>query len=263
MEAFQSRLEAAEKVASKKENYYRGDRWKKTDYSESEKKEQHMKSTTQHEDDRNTFGRHKRERYDKGWMQEDRGYKRDGSREDQKRGHSSRDSELGGYSSKAEKHRDEKQSQGKSLSLSDIKHKFLKPSEDDLSSYSAPKDYKPQQSSSKLHTHSSLNSRFQKPSEDTALWTKTHPQDSKEQLVSDQKSSDAVAKIDGERTPSDEKEKSQKEYQADTSEKKQTSSDTKTSCSRYFTTPKTVLTLYSISYMVRSLWLEGCLLGPI
>lgn len=95
------------------------------------------------------------------------------------------------------------------------------------------------------------------------MWTKTHPQDSKEQLVSDQKSSDAVAKIDGERTPSDEKEKSQKEYQADTSEKKQTSSDTKTSCSRYFTTPKTVLTLYSISYMVRSLWLEGCLLGPI
>eukprot|EP00075_Anas_platyrhynchos_P034887 XP_027324140.1 CWF19-like protein 2 isoform X1 [Anas platyrhynchos] len=232
MEAFQSRLEAAEKVASKKENYYRGDRWKKTDYSESEKKEQHMKSTTQHEDDRNTFGRHKRERYDKGWMQEDRGYKRDGSREDQKRGHSSRDSELGGYSSKAEKHRDEKQSQGKSLSLSDIKHKFLKPSEDDLSSYSAPKDYKPQQSSSKLHAHSSLNSRFQKPSEDTALWTKTHPQESNEQFVSDQKSSDAVSKIDGERTTTDEKEKSQKEYQADTSEKKQTSSDTKTSCSR-------------------------------
>lgn len=73
-------------------------------------------------------------------------------------------------------------------------------------------------------------------------------------LISDQKSSDVVVKIDGE-TPTDEKEKSQKEYQADTSEKKQTSSDTKTSCSRYFTTPKTVLTLCSISYMVRSLWL--------
>ncbi|NXI67693.1 C19L2 protein, partial [Anseranas semipalmata] len=233
MEAFQSRLEEAEKVASKKENDYRDGRWKKTDYSESEKKEQHMKNETQHKDDRNMFGRRMRERYGKGWMQEDRGYQRDGSREDQKRGHSSRDSELRGYSSKAEKHTDEKRSQEKSFSLSDIKHKFLKPSEDDLSSYSPPKDYKSQHSSSKLSVHSSLSSRFQKPSEDTASWTKTHPQDNNEKLISDQKSSDTGAKIDGERTPSDEKEKSHEEYSTNTPEKKQTLCDSKTSCSRY------------------------------
>ncbi|KFP55613.1 CWF19-like 2, partial [Cariama cristata] len=55
MEVFQSRLEEAEKVASRKENYYRNERWKKTDYSESEKekKEQHMKKDTRDEDDRN------------------------------------------------------------------------------------------------------------------------------------------------------------------------------------------------------------------
>ncbi|KFZ58759.1 CWF19-like 2, partial [Antrostomus carolinensis] len=55
MEIFQSRLEEAEKVASRKENYCRSGRWKKTDYSESkkEKKEQHMKKETRDEDDRN------------------------------------------------------------------------------------------------------------------------------------------------------------------------------------------------------------------
>ncbi|NXK50991.1 C19L2 protein, partial [Chauna torquata] len=232
MEAFQSRLEEAEKVASKKEEYYSGGRWKKTNYSESEKKEQHMKNETRHEDDRNLFGGHPRERYGKAWAQEDRGYKRDGSRVDQKHGHSSRDSEMRGYSSKVEKHLDEKRSQEKSFSLSDIKHKFLKPSEDDLSSYCVPKDYKSQQSSSKLPVHSSLSSRFQKPSEDTALWTKTHTQDNNEKLMPNQKSSDAVAKTDGERAPSDEKEKSQEEYPTNTPEKKQTS-DSKTSCSRH------------------------------
>ncbi|KGL73444.1 CWF19-like 2, partial [Tinamus guttatus] len=53
MEIFQSRLEEAEKVASKKENYGQG-RWRKSDYSESglERKEQRMKET-QDEDDRN------------------------------------------------------------------------------------------------------------------------------------------------------------------------------------------------------------------
>ncbi|NXC39884.1 C19L2 protein, partial [Penelope pileata] len=235
MEAFQSRLEEAEKVAPKKENYYRSGRWKKPDYSENERKEQRMKDETRHEDDRNMFGGHRREKYGKGWAQEDRGYKRDGSRIDEERGHSSRDSELRGYSSKAEKNFDEKRSKEKSVSLSDIKHKFLKPSEDDLSSYSAPKDFKSQWSSSKLSEHSSLSSRFEKPSEDTALWSKTHTQDNNEKLTSDQKSSDAVAKTDGERTQSDEKEKSREECPTDVLEKKQTS-DSVTSCSRY--TPK-------------------------
>ncbi|KFP28379.1 CWF19-like 2, partial [Colius striatus] len=55
MEIFQSRLEEAEKVASRKENCYRSRSWKKTDYSESEKekKEQHMKKETRDKDDRN------------------------------------------------------------------------------------------------------------------------------------------------------------------------------------------------------------------
>ncbi|KFQ64569.1 CWF19-like 2, partial [Pelecanus crispus] len=55
MEVFQSRLEEAEKVASRRENYYRSGGWKKTDYSQSEKekKEQHMKKETRDEDNRN------------------------------------------------------------------------------------------------------------------------------------------------------------------------------------------------------------------
>ncbi|NXF51875.1 C19L2 protein, partial [Oceanites oceanicus] len=240
MEVFQSRLEEAEKVASRKENYYRSGGLKKTDYSESEKekKEQHMKKETRDKDgrNRNMFGGYTREKYGKGWMQEDKDYKRDLSREDQECGHSSKDSELRGYSSKVEKHSDEKRSQEKSSSLSSMKHKFLKPSEDDLSSYSAPRDYKSQQSSSKLVVHSSLSSRFQKPSEDTALWNKTHREDNSEKLMSDQKSSGTREQTDDnswERTPSSEKEKSQQEYPSDTSEKKQVLSDSKTLCSRY------------------------------
>ncbi|XP_074015082.1 CWF19-like protein 2 [Numenius arquata] len=237
MEVFQSRLEEAEKVASRKENYYRSGRWKKTDYSESEKekKEQYTKKDTRDEHDRNrsTFGSYTREKYSgKGWAQEDKGYKRDMSREDQECGHSSTDSVLRGYSSKAEKHSDEKRSQEKSSSLSNIKHKFLKPSEDDVSSYSASRDYNSQQSSSKLPAHGSLSSRFQKPSEDTVPWTKTHTKDNHEKFMSDQKSSGTREKIDDnswERTPSDEKEKSQQEYPSDITEMKQ--NDSKTSCS--------------------------------
>lgn len=241
MEVFQSRLEEAEKAASKKENYHRSGRWKKTDYSESEKekKEQHIEKATRDEDDRNrnTFGSYSREKYGKGWVQEDKGYKRDVSRADQECGRSRMDSVLRGYSSKAEKYSSEKRNQEKSSSLSNMKHKFLKPSEDDLSPYSAPRDSKSQHSSSKLSAHSSLSSRFQKPGEDTALWTKTHTEDSNEKLISDQKSSGTREQIDGKswkRTLSDEKEKSQQEHASDTSEKKQILSDSKTSSSRYF-----------------------------
>lgn len=242
MEVFQSRLEEAEKVASRKENYCRSGRWKKTDYSESEKekREQHMKKETRDEHDRNRsmFGDYTREKYSKGWAQEDKGCKRDMSREDQERGHSSTDSVLRGYSSKAEKYSDEKRSQEKSSSLSNMKHKFLKPSEDDLSSYSVSRDYKSQQSSSKLPAHSSLSSRFQKPSEDTALGTKMPSEDNNEKLMSDQKSSGTREQNDDnswEGTPSDEKEKSRQEYPSDIPEKKQTLFDSRTSCSRYFT----------------------------
>uniref|UniRef100_A0A8C3J8J6 CWF19-like protein 2 n=1 Tax=Calidris pygmaea TaxID=425635 RepID=A0A8C3J8J6_9CHAR len=237
MEIFQSRLEEAEKVASRKENDYRSRRWKKTDYSESEKekKEQYMKKDRRDEHDRNRsmFGGCTREKYSgKGWAQEDKGYKRDTSREDQECGHSSTDSVLRGYSSKAEKHSDEKRSQEKSSSLSNMKHKFLKPSEDDVSSYSASRDYNSQQSSSRLLAHGSLSSRFQKPSEDTVPWTKTHTKDNHEKFMSDQKSSGTREQIGDnswERTPSDEKQKSQQEYPSDITEKKQ--NDSKTSCS--------------------------------
>ncbi|KFU90963.1 CWF19-like 2, partial [Chaetura pelagica] len=53
MEAFQSRLEEAEKSAPRKENCYRSERWKKTDYSESEKekKERYIKKETRDEGD--------------------------------------------------------------------------------------------------------------------------------------------------------------------------------------------------------------------
>ncbi|XP_032908803.1 CWF19-like protein 2 [Catharus ustulatus] len=239
VEIFQSRLEEAEKAASKKENYHRSGRWKKTDYSESEKekkdmKEQHIEKVTRDEDgrSRHTFGGYSREKYGKGWAQEDKGCKRDVSRADQECARGSMDSVLRGYSSNTEKYSSEKRIQEKSSSLSNLKHKFLKPSEDDLPSYSAPRDSKLKQSSSKEDSaHSSLSSRFQKPSEDTALWTKTH----NEKLKSDQKSSGTREQIDGKswkRTPSDENEKSRQEHTSDTPEKKQILSDSKASFSR-------------------------------
>ncbi|XP_039420263.1 CWF19-like protein 2 isoform X1 [Corvus cornix cornix] len=241
VEVFQSRLEEAEKAASKTENYHRSGRWKKTDYSESEKekkerKEQHIEKAARDEDgkNRNTFGSYW-EKYGKGWAQEDKGYKRDASRADQERGHSRMDSVLRGYSSKAEKYSSEKRNQEKSSSLSNMKHKFLKPSEDDLSPYSAPRDSKSQHSSSNLSAHSSLSSRFQKPGEDTALWTRTHTEDSNEKLIPDQKSSGTREQIDDKswkRAPSDEKERSRQEHTSNTSEKKQILSDSKTSSSR-------------------------------
>ncbi|XP_061847895.1 CWF19-like protein 2 isoform X2 [Colius striatus] len=238
MEIFQSRLEEAEKVASRKENCYRSRSWKKTDYSESEKekKEQRMKKETRDKDDRNRsmFGSCTGEKYDKGWAQGEKGYKRDKSREDEECGHSSTDSVLRGYSSKAEKDSNEKRSQEKSSSLSNVKHKFLKPSEDDFSFYNVSRDYKSQQPSSKLPVHSSLSNRFQKPNEDTALQTKTHREDNNEKLMSDQKSGNREQIDDNswERTPSGEKEKSQQEYLNDMPEKKQTLSDSKTLSSR-------------------------------
>ncbi|XP_062370614.1 CWF19-like protein 2 [Cinclus cinclus] len=239
VEVFQSRLEEAEKAAPKKENYHRSGRWKKTDYSESEKekkekKEQHIGKVPRDEDGRNRhmFGGYSREKYGKGGAQEDQGCKRDVSRAEQECGHSSMDSVLRGYSSKAEKYSSEKRNQEKSSSLSNLKHKFLKPSEDDLMSYSASRDSKLKQSSSKEDSaHSSLSSRFQKPSEDTALWTKTH----NEKLKSDQKSSGTREQIDSKswkRTPNDEKEKSLQERATDTPEKKQILSASKTSFSR-------------------------------
>ncbi|XP_032536114.1 CWF19-like protein 2 [Chiroxiphia lanceolata] len=239
VEIFQSRLEEAEKAASRKENYQRSGRWRKTDYSESEreKKEQHIEKATRDVDDRNrnTFEGHTREKDGKGWAQEDKDYKRCMSRRDQECGHRSMDSLLRGYSSKGEKYSSEKRNQEKGSSLSNMKHKFLKPSEDDSSSYSAPRHYKSEQSSSRLPVHSSLSSRFQKPEEDTAVWTKTHREDNREKSLSDQKSSGTREQTDGnswERTPSDEKEKLRQEYPRDISEKKQTLSDSKTSCSR-------------------------------
>lgn len=212
-----------------------------------------MKKEARDDDDRNrnVFGGYTRGKYGREWAQEDKGYERGMSREDQECGHSSMDSALRGYSSKAEKHSDEKASQEKTSSLSNMKHKFLKPSDDDLPPYSAPRDYKSQQSSSKLPVHSSLSSRFQKPSEDTALWTKTHREDNKEKLTSDQKSSDAREQTDAnswKRTSSDEKEKSRQEYTSDIPEKSQTLSDSKTSCSRYFTNIFTCLYLSRFSW---------------
>ncbi|XP_050189572.1 CWF19-like protein 2 [Myiozetetes cayanensis] len=238
VEVFQSRLEEAEKAASRKENYHGSGRWRKTDYSESErgKKEHHIEKVTRDDDrSRNTFGGHTRERYDKGWSQEDKDYKRGMSRRDQECGHSSMDSLLRGYSSKGEKYSSEKRNQEKSSSSSSMKHRFLKPSEDDSSSYSAPRDCKSEQSSSKLPVHSSLSSRFQKPGEDTALWTKTHREDNNEKLLCNKKSSGTMEQTDGnswERTPSDEKEKLRQEYPSDISEKKQMLSDSKISYSR-------------------------------
>ncbi|XP_058720509.1 CWF19-like protein 2 [Poecile atricapillus] len=239
VEVFQSRLEEAEKAASKKENYHRSGRWKRTDYSESEekkdKKVQHIERATRDEDDRNrhTFGGYSREKYGKGWAQEDKGYRRDVSRADQECRRSNMDSVLGGYSSKAEKYSSEKQNQEKSSSLSNLKHKFLKPSEDDLTCYSAPRDSKFKQTCSKEDSaHSSLSSRFQKPGEDTSLWTKTHKKDSSEKLKSDQKSSGTREQIDGKswkKTPGDEKEKLHQEHAGDTPEKKEILSDSKSS----------------------------------
>nr|XP_032603671.2 CWF19-like protein 2 [Taeniopygia guttata] len=243
VEVFQSRLEEAEKAASKKENYHRSGRWKKTDYSESEKekkdkKEQHIEKVTRDEDDRDRhkFGGYSREKYGKAWVQDDEGYRREVSKADQECGRSSTDSVSRGYSSKAEKYSSEKRNQERNSSLSNLKHKFLKPSEDDLTSYSAPRDSRLKQSSSKeASAHSSLSSRFQKPSEDTALWTKTHTEDSSEKLKSHQKSSGTREQIDGKSwkiTPSDEKEKSRQEHASDTPEKKLILSDSKTSSSR-------------------------------
>ncbi|XP_054020478.1 CWF19-like protein 2 [Dryobates pubescens] len=238
MEIFQSRLEEAEKVASRNKDCDRIGRWKKSDYSkgEKEKTEQHMRKETGDEDDRSMHWGSAREKYGKRWAQEDKGYKRDMSREDRERGHSSTDSVVRDYSSKGENHSDLKRRWEKSSSLSNMKHKFLKPSDDDLSSYSASRDSKSQPSSSKEPAHSSLSSRFQKPSEDTALWTKTHREDVHEKLMSDQKSSGRREQTDDsswERTSSDEKEKSPPEYLSDIPEKKQKLTDSTPSFSSY------------------------------
>ncbi|NXA38847.1 C19L2 protein, partial [Eudromia elegans] len=236
MEIFQSRLEEAEKNASKKENYRQGG-WRKSDYSESGegRKDQHMKEAhDEHDRNKNVFSRYAGEKHGKGWAQENRGCKRDRSREDQGFGISSPDSELRSYSSKAEKLFEEKQSQEKNSSLSNMRHKFLKPSEDDLSSHSLHKNCESQQSSSKLSVHSSLSSRFQKPGEEPALWTKTHAKESSEKVRSDGKSAGALERLSKsqDRSAGDGEEESQQQDPGDNLVKKDALSSNKTACSR-------------------------------
>uniref|UniRef100_A0A8C8S9B9 CWF19-like protein 2 n=1 Tax=Pelusios castaneus TaxID=367368 RepID=A0A8C8S9B9_9SAUR len=241
VEIFQSRLEEAEEAASKGQNEYRRGRWKKFNYSENEQKEreQQMEKEIQIEGDRikGMSKGHSRDRQNKVYPLEDRGYRKDRSREEQEYRHRSTNSELRDNYSKPAKHSDEKRSQEKVSSLSNLKYKFLKPSEDDLSSVS--KDYKTQQSSLKPPSCSSLSSNFRKPvneSEEKTPWSRTHVNNENDESTLDQKplTMEKTARHAG--VPNAERKKSEEENLGNIPQKKVSLPDSKASYSGH--TPK-------------------------
>ncbi|XP_067418894.1 CWF19-like protein 2 isoform X2 [Emydura macquarii macquarii] len=236
VEIFQSRLEEAEEAASKGGNEYRRGRWRKFNYSENEQKEREQQTfkETQFEGDgiKDACKGHSRDRHNKVYPLEDRGYKKDRSREEQKYRCCSTNSELRDSYSKTAKHSVEKQSLEKVSSLSNLKYKFLKPSEDDLSSVS--KDYKLQQSSLKVPSCSSLSSNFRKPvneSEEKTQWNRTHVKNENEKPTLDQKPLKIEKTASHERVPNAEREKSQEENLGNIPKKKVSLPDSKASYS--------------------------------
>lgn len=238
MEIFQSRWEEAEEAASKQENEYRKGRWRKFNYSKIEKKdrEHHMEKETHDEGDRikGTCEGHSRDRHNKVYPLEERGYRKDTSREEQEYRQCSTDSEFRDNCYKAAKHSDAKQSQETVSSLSNLKYKFLKPSEDDFSSVS--KDYKLQQSSLKLPSCSSLSNNFQKPgkeSEEKTPWSRTHIKDENEKPTLDQKPLKMEKTTYHEGAAKAEREKTQEENLGNIPKKKVLLPDSKASYSGY------------------------------
>ncbi|XP_037746030.1 CWF19-like protein 2 isoform X1 [Chelonia mydas] len=243
VEIFQSRWEEAEEAASKQENEYRKGRWRKFNYSKIEKKdrEHHMEKETHDEGDRikGTCEGHSRDRHNKVYPLEERGYRKDTSREEQEYRQCSTDSEFRDNCYKAAKHSDAKQSQETVSSLSNLKYKFLKPSEDDFSSVS--KDYKLLQSSLKLPSCSSLSSNFQKPgkeSEEKTPWSRTHIKDENEKPTLDQKPLKMEKTTYHEGAAKAEREKTQEENLGNIPKKKVLLPDSKASYSGH--TPKDV-----------------------
>nr|XP_048700391.1 CWF19-like protein 2 isoform X2 [Caretta caretta] len=235
VEIFQSRWEEAEEAASKQENEYRKGRWRKFNYSKIEQKdrEHHMEKETPDEGDRikGTCEGHSRGRHNKVYPLEERGYRKDTSREEQEYRQCSTDSEFRDNCYKVAKHSDAKQSQETVSSLSNLKYKFLKPSEDDFSSVS--KDCKLQQSSLKLPSCSSLSSNFQKPgkeSDEKTPWSRTHIKDENEKPTLDQKPL-KMEKTTYEGAPKAEREKTQEENLGNIPKKKVLLPDSKASYS--------------------------------
>ncbi|XP_019380583.1 PREDICTED: CWF19-like protein 2 [Gavialis gangeticus] len=233
VEIFQSRMEEAEKVTSKKKNDRRG-RWEKYDYSENEQKKRERRLVREGHDegDMDKWKGYTREKY-KVYSQEDRSYRKDRSREEQESRHSSTDTELRVCVSKAAKHCNQKQNQEKSSALNDLKRRFLKPSEENWSSCSRDKDYGLQKSSFRLPTHSSLSSSFQKPGEDTeikSLWRRTH-EDAKRSVLDQKPVKMEKVAANWEEAPKGEREKSLEENLRKIPEKKDPLSENKASCS--------------------------------
>ncbi|XP_074840897.1 CWF19-like protein 2 isoform X2 [Carettochelys insculpta] len=234
VEIFESRLKEAEEAASKQENAYSRGRWRKFNYSgnEQKEKERQMEKETQDECDgiKGVSKGHSRGRHNEACPLEDRDYRRGRQREEQEYRHGSTDSELRDNYSRATKPSDEKQSPEKVSSLRNLEHKFLKPSDDDLSSVS--KDCKLQQYSLKLPSCSSLSSHFQKPgeeSEENALWSRSRVKDENEKPTLDQKPLKLEKIACHEGAPNAERERSQEENLGDITKRKLLLPDSRTS----------------------------------
>ncbi|XP_036601635.1 CWF19-like protein 2 [Trichosurus vulpecula] len=237
VETFQLRLEEAKKAASKSDNYGR-ERWRKSRYSDKEQsgqesKKQNMEKHVIGDTNRDTCSEYSSGSYSKVNMTGDQVSSKDKFRGDE-RDYRSRFIESDRSESyQLRKDDDSRKKQNFSL-LGNIKHKFLRPSEDDELSFHSRNSESP--SSSALLGQNSLNHSFLKPDEsiEQISFSWSHEKRGGEKQNSDQKSFNPTRNTtDIEEISKNMKEKPQEENPSPPPEKREFLQETKTSLSGY------------------------------
>ncbi|XP_072467310.1 CWF19-like protein 2 [Notamacropus eugenii] len=237
METFQLRLEEAKKAASKSDNCGR-ERWRKSRYSDNEQSGQESKkqNTEKHvigDSNRDTCSEFSSGSYNKVNMTSDQVSSTDKSRGNERDNRSRFIEPDRSESYQLRKDYDSRRKQDFSL-LGHIKHKFLKPSEDDELSFPS-RDSEPP-SSSTLLGQNSLNHSFLKPDESTEQisFSWSHEKRGEEKQNLDRKSFIPTrSTADIQEISKTMKEKSQEENPSPFLEKREFLQETKTSLSGY------------------------------
>ncbi|XP_068936462.1 CWF19-like protein 2 [Petaurus breviceps papuanus] len=237
METFQLRLEEARKAASKSDNYGR-ERWRKSRYldkdqSAQESKKQNMEKHVIDNTKRDTCSEYSGGSYSKVTITSDQVSSKDKSRRDERDSRSRFIEPDRSESYQLRKDYDSRKKQDFSL-LGHIKHKFLRPSEDDELSFHS-RDSEPP-SSSALLGQNSLNHNFLKPDESTEQisFSWSHEKREGEKQNSDQKLFKPIrSTADIQEISKNMKEKSQEENPSPPPEKREFLQETKTSLSGY------------------------------
>lgn len=221
MELFQSKLEEAEKTASKKEDSRR-ERWRKPTYSDKAENSQESKKL-----DLVKYNKSSRERYgttditnnnNKDKLSGDEKDKRSESLETCRREYNPR--------------------QNQKFSSGNLRPKFLRPTDDEeLSCHSKGRNFEPSGSSLALVTQGTLHCGFRKPTENNeeslTSWNSSYGR-KEEKKHSNQMPLETSSSIDYQHISGDTREKLQTESLSDDPPKRKNLQDAKATFARYF-----------------------------